>query len=226
MIWVHIAAKPIMKKSLSYCAILVAIAGLCCGQSVVTFDTFRGYSLQHQDWAVGGGLKTAVAFAFSPSQSGMVTDVDVSVYQMGSSTDMIIQLWSGNNGGFGSLLETVHSTAGIPANNAFLNSPTDPVSIAMTGTTLIEAGNTYWLRITPGEGNFSVGWALTGAPLTLSMQLANTATSDPAVQQVNTPGGFTVFVAPVPEPSACAVVCGLAALGSIFFVKRKNSNTR
>jgi hypothetical protein len=117
--------------------------GLCGGNSVGCTN-------------LGGSTTQALAASFSPSQSGVLAQIQVPIFSSLGNPANQFQAWitADNSGKPGTVLEM------FPLNNIRpFNFPTQtPVHIFSTAHPALTAGTTYWLVIGPAAATAVGGW--------------------------------------------------------------------
>jgi hypothetical protein len=180
-------------------------------RAVVVFDTIgpTGVTTGGSGAFVGTlddtNYERAVSFTVSGGDDFYLTGIDL-LLDLGGET---IQVWSDVAAAPGSVLEAA-SAPGSPLVN-------DLFSVAFTGSTLLEAGETYWVSVSLASGQ--PAWRYTTVPpyqIGDRMDRENAGAWFDSAPRTGPLYGFSVYGEVVPEPGTLALVAsGLAGLGAL-----------
>jgi hypothetical protein len=204
--------------TLASAATLIACSYLHAGTTALT-------NIDHTTNSAGDASGCAFANSFTTGSAASTLDSVSLLVFLDTSMPVTLSIYADNSGSIGS---TLIGTATKAFDASGLASQTVTLDFTST-TTMLAANTTYWLVLSPCSEENTLNWYSTSS---LANSSLGWATGDGSLKQVTgdttwdvSHAGtlqFSIDIASVPEPAACAAFLGLGILGFAGFRKMRS----
>jgi hypothetical protein len=178
-----------------------------------TFGTGNSYDASHGAYGIGSGMTAGILF--TPTISGLLSQIDLALaYDTGSRT-VNVQLAADNGGTPGAVIDAFTVTLTTQFVGGTSNATGAYVTAISTARPVLSSGTSYWLLAT-ADASTHAAWYYTNTGI---QSLRYSTVTVPNVFMDTAPA-FDVWEDPLSSPEPSTTLAGLAVFGLILARRR------